>query len=53
MPDIFKLFKLIDSSNNKPSAIEYLVVGLGNPGKKYDKNSRRYSKIGNKNLLLF
>ena len=37
MPDIFKLFKLIDSSNNKPSAIEYLVAGLGNPGKKYDK----------------
>ena len=37
MPDIFNLFKLIDSSNNKPGAIEYLVVGLGNPGKKYDK----------------
>ena len=36
MADIFDLFKKISQSNNTKSAkIEYIVVGLGNPGSKY------------------
>ena len=38
MANIFDLFKQIssDSSNNKGS-VEYIIAGLGNPGKEYEK----------------
>lgn len=39
MANIFDLFKQISSDDSKKSggAIEYLVVGLGNPGKEYER----------------
>ena len=39
MADIFDLFKQISTGNeNKPSGnIEYIVVGLGNPEKEYER----------------
>jgi PTH1 family peptidyl-tRNA hydrolase len=36
--DIFDLFRRIESDKNKSSApVSYMIVGLGNPGEKYDK----------------
>ena len=36
--DIFDLFKKISTENNKPQGnIEYIVVGLGNPEKEYER----------------
>ena len=38
MADIFDLFKKISTENNKPQGnIEYIVVGLGNPEKEYER----------------
>ena len=37
MADIFELFKKISSGNDVSAApVEYLIVGLGNPGKQYE-----------------
>lgn len=36
--DIFDLFRRIETEKSKSSApVSYLIVGLGNPGEKYDK----------------
>ena len=36
--DIFDLFRRIETDKNKSTApVSYLIVGLGNPGEKYDK----------------
>lgn len=35
MSDIFDLFKKIETQKTVPTPIEYIVVGLGNPGAKY------------------
>ena len=38
MGNIFDLFKKIETAKAAPNApIEFLIVGLGNPGKEYDK----------------
>lgn len=38
MSNIFNLFKTINHTKNKISPIEYLVVGLGNPGRQYENS---------------
>ena len=37
MANIFDLFKQISTDDKKGGAIEYIVVGLGNPGKEYER----------------
>ena len=37
MADIFDLFKKIESSSSANAPITHLVVGLGNPGKEYER----------------
>ena len=37
MANIFDLFKQISSDSEKSGPVEYIIVGLGNPGTRYEK----------------